>query len=145
MRWRILNRLAAPALLVPGGIAAVVFGVLYHSAEVFEKTEVSETIKIPVQFLPGGPMGGSSPFGDGPGGSASPFGDQPPSEEPAFVTKKVTRTRFVPKTEWESTLVRQMTVGGVALVRDPEAEDVDLAAGDLLQTYSGDLPALCPT
>jgi hypothetical protein len=144
MHGRILNRLAAPILLASGGLAAVVYGVVYHHVEVFEKTQVSKTIKIPVPFSPGGPIGGDSAFGE-PGSSPGPFGDGPLSQQPAFVTKKVTAIEFVSKTESEPTLLRQMTVGGITLVRDPEKEEADLEAGSLLQTYSGDLPALCPT
>jgi hypothetical protein len=64
---------------------------------------------------------------------------------PAFVTQKITRIKYVPTRELEPTLLRQLTVGGVMLVRDPAREHVALERGRLLQTYSGELPALCPT
>ncbi|MGA2618775.1 MAG: hypothetical protein ABSF26_14265 [Thermoguttaceae bacterium] len=133
--------------------------------EVFQKKEVTETIQFPMPFTPGPPGGDSplptphsplTPFAPGPaGGGSSPWGEatgpgQSPepaalANAPAFVAQKITRIKYVPVRELEPTLLRQLTVGGVMLVRDPVREQVALERGRLFQTYSGDLPALCPT
>ena len=144
MPRNLLLRSVASVLLVAVGIPAVVYGVKYHGVQVFEAKQVTEVIKIPIPFPPGGPIGGSSPWGGGPT-DASPSADGSMSESgPAFINQTVTTTRQVPKIEFEPQLLREMTVGGVALVRTDE-EVPGLARGSLRQTYSGQAPSLCPT
>lgn len=145
MRLQLFNRLLMPVLLVTGGVAFVVFGAKFHVAQVFEKKEVTETIKIPAPFSPSGGLSGTSPWGGGMSSGGTMPGNDADDEEPAFTTQKVTRTIYVPKNELEPMLIRQLTVGGVRLIRDSDAEDIALDSGKLLQTYSGDAPALCPT
>ena len=43
MRWRIINRLVLPTLLVSGGIASVIYGAKFHAAKVFEEMADEET------------------------------------------------------------------------------------------------------
>ncbi len=131
-------------LLVAAGIAAVIYGARGHAVDVFQKKEVTETIRFPMPFTPGPAGGGSSPWGEALGPGQSPQAGAF-TGAPAFVTQKITRTKYVPVREREPTLLRQLTVGGVMLVRDPAREQVALERGRLLQTYTGDLPSLCPT
>ena len=143
MRLQILHRLVAPVVLALGGVASWFWGTGHHAVEVFVKTEVTETIKVPVPMAPSAPMGGSSPWGAMMPDGTTP--GEPSQEEPAFVTQKVQVVRYVARSESEPTVVRQMTVGGVARVRDPDREELPLEPGQLVQTYTGDSPALCPT
>ena len=142
MKWRVLRRLVVPVLLVLGGVASVIHGARFHSAEVFETQQVQQTIRIPTSFGPAGPIGGTSPWGIGGEPGSAPSPDE---GGPAFITQTITRTVQVPKTLLEPTLTRELTVGGVARVAEADAELFDLEPGSLRQTYTGAPPSLCPT
>ena len=74
-------------------------------------------------------MNGAPEFGP-PGFAPPPSFFQPPPHL-AKVTKKI----FITKDELEPALIREVTIGGVALFE----------AGKLKRTYSGKAPSLCPT
>jgi len=127
----IIQRLVVPAVAALAGMAAIVCGAMYHRAPVSwqevqeqeREEEVTKTIRVPVPF---GPGGGSSPWGK------------------SFITQKVkviekvkrpvlvTRVEDMP----EPAMIREMTVGGIAL-----------GSGGLWRTYRPDEPPplLCPS
>jgi hypothetical protein len=118
--WSIVRRAISPALLLIGGVIALVYGTLYHRVPVLEETESQTTIDVPLEIpIP------------------SPYGDNSPFDSPQAVIKKtVTRIDRNIKIEPEGTIVREVTVGGVALQE----------SGAIKRTYTGDKgPALCPT
>jgi hypothetical protein len=118
--WAIVRRAISPALLLIGGVVALVYGVAYHRVPVLEETESQTTIDVPLEIpLP------------------SPFGDNAPFDRaPAVVKKTVTRIDRSIKIESEAAIVREVTVGGVVL----------LESGAIKRTYeTGKGPALCPS
>ena len=120
MWYRILR--AIPTVLVLlGGIACLLHGAAGRTIPVSEEQEIEITLPPPPFAPPGQPA-----FG-GPGGD--PFAGPPPMME------KVTENVIVTEQESEFTLIRETTIGGVAL----------LASGELRRLYSGDAPSLCPT
>jgi hypothetical protein len=120
----IVRRAILPALLVIGGLASLIYGAMFRSVPVLEERQTKTTIQIPMAFPPEGPPGEPFP----PGGP--PFGGPQP-----FLTKTVTRIDLVTVVESEPELIREVSVGGVAL----------LDSGELKRTYSGKGPALCPS
>jgi len=112
----IVRRAVLPALLLIGGLASLIYGAKFHFASVVEERERETTIEVPPPFLP--------PFGE-----ASPFGGPP------FRKEVVKEKLLVTTAESEPALVREVTIGGVALT----------PAGALKRTYSGKAPSLCPT
>jgi hypothetical protein len=121
----ILQRLVLPVLLIVAGAAAVIYGVKYHSTQVFEETEVEKSVMVPAPFPAFPPPGQFSPLGEG-----APFPDGPP-----MVSKRVTFRAQYSKAQFEPALVREVTFGGVTLRE----------SGDLWRTYTGTPPSLCPT
>lgn len=139
MRQQIFRRLITPLFLACAGIAATIHGVWFHCVQVVDEKEIEETKQIPVkpatQNLLAGGLRGSSAWGD----DSSSGGDTPgkatvSQSEPAFVVQKIKQITDVPKIEFEPSLLRELTVGGVTF-----------HAGELRRTYQGDTPALCPT
>ena len=131
--WRIVVRLILPALLLVGGIASLIYGAKYHTAPVVEEKEIEVSLAPPMGdgFLPGfeGPPGFPPPL-EGPPGLMSPMIELPPE------LMKQKQIISITKEEPESILIREITVGGVAL----------LDSGELKRTYSGEAPpSLCPT
>ena len=120
----LVRRAILPALLVIGGLASLIYGAMFRFVPVLEERETKTTIEIPTAFPPVGPMGEAFP----PGGA--PFGGPPP-----FLKKTVTRIDLDTIVESEPELIREVSVGGVAL----------LDSGELKRTYSGKGPALCPS
>jgi len=144
----ILRRALLPILLAIGGVAMILYGVLYHVTPVLEERESKITIDIPMPFQPEGP----SPFPGGP-----PFGGPPP-----MIKKTITRTDQTTIMEREPGMTREVTVGGVELrVTGAKIHDnISVLAwiekkagpvhvsGEILRTYdskSGKGPASCPT
>jgi hypothetical protein len=125
--WTIVRRAVVPAALVIGGVASLIYGAIYHSAPVFEEQETKTTIEIPTGLPPPGSFG-TVPLPNG----GAPFGGPP-----LFFEKKVvTRIDLVTVVESEPELMREVSVGGIAL----------LDSGELKRTYSGGKgPALCPS
>lgn len=145
--WRIIQRTIPPFLLLCGGVAAVVYGAMYHTVPVSEEQEIEISIAPPP--MPGFP--GQPPFEE-------PFG-APPFEEPPFGAPpdmgfppdmgappdmmgpmphgmgKIKEKIIVTEDEPEPKLISEVTFGGVAL----------LASGDIMRTYTGEPPSLCPT
>jgi len=118
--WAIVRRAILPALFLIGGVVAIVYGVSYHRVPVLVETESQTTMDAPLEIPLPPSFGDNSPFG-GP---------------PAVVKKTVTRIDRSIKVESEGTIVREVTVGGLAL------QD----SGAIKRTYTGDKgPALCPT
>lgn len=149
--WRIIQRTMPPLLLLCGGIAAVIYGAKYHTVPVSEEQEIEISLAPPsMPGFPGEPPF-EEPFGAPPFEDA-PFG-APPFEEPPFGAPpdmggppdmmgpmppgmgKIKEKIIVTEYESEPTLVNEVTFGGVAL----------LASGDIMRTYSGEPPSLCPT
>ena len=127
--WRIVGRLILPVFLLVGGIASLIYGAKYHTAPVVEEKEIEVSLAPPMVegFLPGleGPPG-FPPLLEGPPGLMPPIIELPPERQIVSITKE----------EPEPILIREITVGGVAL----------LDSGELRRTYSGEAPpSLCPT
>jgi hypothetical protein len=124
--WKRILR-ATPALLVlTGGIACLVLGTAGRTIPVSEEQEIEVELAPPPFALPGQP-GFGAPGGD-PMAGPGMFGPPPFME-------KVTETVIITEEESEFTLIRETTIGGVAL----------LASGELRRLYSGEVPSLCPT
>ena len=127
--WTIILRTTLVVLVLGGGIASLIYGAAYHTAPVSEEQEIEVPIAPPPGF---GPPGGL-PF-EGPPGEPS-FDESPSTMEPPPFLSTVTETIVVTEDESEPTLIREVTFGGVTL----------LAAGQIMRTYSGQPPSLCPT
>lgn len=155
-----LLRFAILVILFLGGLAAILYGSLWHVATV--EVEKTREISIAVPTLGGfaepssqhgGPPNaippqqpwnnGASPddidpFGGGnqPPGMENPF-EQPAARQPAPSMKfeTVTEAYVEASEEPEWAIVHEVTVGGV----------VRLANGRLKRTYTGKPPSLCPT
>ena len=130
---RILSRLIVPGLVLAAGVASVIYGAKHHVVPVEEEQEIEVSLAPPP--MPDAPEGfpGDPGF---PGGFDGPPGMFPPSfmELPphlATVKQKIIVTNEQP----ESTIVFEVTIGGVALRE----------TGKLRRTYHGDIPSLCPT
>ncbi|MBN1908724.1 MAG: hypothetical protein JW818_03210 [Pirellulales bacterium] len=150
--WRILRRGLMPVALLGVGIASLVYGVAYHTVVVWEEHEEEITIGPPPGFFegPGAPGGfddpeGTGEPGDGFGGPEDGFGPPPPGPwgppggAGAFGAppqkQTVTQVISVKKIDTEMTVLRDTTIGGVAM----------LETGELMRTYTGTPPSLCPT
>lgn len=121
---RIVRRAVAPMLLTILGLAAIVWGALFHQIPVLAEKEKETTIEVPLALPPiPGADGAAQPDG-------MPFG------MPTFV-KKTIKTMVEEKIVIsEPRLILDVSVGGV----------IRTASGELKRTYSGDAgPALCPT
>jgi hypothetical protein len=119
-----------PALLLLGGIVAIVYGARFHQAPVIEEQEREFTIKIPVPraFLPPSDSPASDPAAQIAGGPDSQ-GDE------EFITRTVKKMMAVVGDTGEPRLIRDLSVGGI----------VRLDSGELKRTYSGEAPSLCPS
>ena len=124
--WAMIRRAGFPVLLLLGGAALLAYGAKFHSLPVVEEQEIEETIVPPSRPEPEARL----------------------EPHPPTVEKQI-RIRRVTKSESEPTLIREMTVGGVALAREESIISIFgvilLASGELEQTYSGEVPTLCPT
>ena len=124
----VITRAIVPALLLLGGIAALVYGAKFHTAAVFEEKEIEE--KIP------SPFGMPPPFAKSPQGLPFPPGAAPAWPDAMdFPVQVIKHKVLVPHDQSEPALIRDATVGGVVL----------LSSGELKRTYSGKAPSLCPT
>jgi hypothetical protein len=144
----IIVRAIVPLGLVAVGIALVIYGATRHTVAVSQEHEEEMSIPIPTPFAPGPPgrEGGMFPAGpptfDGPpeAGGAGPGG--PPTDmspepwQPPQMSVKVIKKVIETTDEPESKVIREVSVGGLALS----------GSGEIMRTYSGDEgPALCPT
>ena len=141
--WMILRRAVVPLLLLTAGVSLGVYGAKRHVIPVIDEheEEVSLPISAPFGFgLPGvqgEPFPGGPAFGEGqPPGEGSPMDMPPPPPwQPQPMTTKVMKKVILTTDEPESKIIREASVGGVAMVD-----------GEIKRTYSGDQgPALCPT
>jgi hypothetical protein len=137
-------------VLLPAGLASVIYGALFHEVVVEEQKQREISIMVPM--LPG--MEEARPFEppalrQPPNEEGNPFappGVEPQRENPfenrsampappgmkmQTVTEDYVESEDTP--EW--VIVREVTIGGV----------VRLANGHLKRTYSGKSPALCPS
>jgi hypothetical protein len=115
----IVGRGILPSLVLMAGVTALVYGGWVHHAPVLEEKESQTTIDVPAAFMPPSGMQNDFPFA-----------------QPPMTKKTVTKIDRVTKTVAESTITREVTVGGIVL----------LDSGTLKQTYSGSKgPALCPS
>lgn len=139
--WRIIQRTIPPLLLLLGGVAAVIYGAKYHAVPVSEEQEIEISIAPPpMSGFPGEPPF-EQPFGEPPFG-APPFGappdmGAPPNMRPPLPPGmgKIKEKIIVSEPAPEPKLINEVTFGGVAL----------LASGELMRTYTGEPPSLCPT
>jgi hypothetical protein len=138
--WRIIQRTIPPFLLLCGGVAAVIYGAKYHTVPVSEEQEIEISIAPPpMPGFPGQPPFdepfGGPPFEDPPFGSPPDMGGPPDMMPPLPPGMgKITEKIIVTEPEPEPKLIREVTFGGVILL-----------AGDIMRTYSGEPPSLCPT
>ena len=144
----ILFRAIVPLALVAAGIASLIYGATRHTIAVSQEREEEVSIPIPMPFAPGPPgregepfppgppMPGGPPDAEGPGPDG-PRGDMPPDAwQPPQMFAKVTKKIIETTDEPESKVIREVSVGGLALN----------GSGEIMRTYSGDEgPALCPT
>jgi hypothetical protein len=128
MRASIL-RAIPPLFLVGGGIASVIYGAMYHTSPV----SVEQEIEIPIAPPPMPGFPGEPPLEEPFGGPS--FGGPPGMMPPPPFLEKVKEIIIVTEEESEFTLIREVTFGGVKL----------LASGDIMRTYTGEPPSLCPT
>jgi hypothetical protein len=152
--WRLILRTILAAGLLAGGIASLIYGARFHTAEVTEEQEIQVSILPPPGFGPPGFPGdpsfeeplGEQPPGFGPPGfpgqppfeglpGEPPFADEPAMMDPPPFMTTVKEKVIVADDESELTLIREVTFGGVTL----------LASGELRRTYTGQPPSLCPT
>ncbi|MGA2059714.1 MAG: hypothetical protein ABSG67_04475 [Thermoguttaceae bacterium] len=118
--WVFVRRGILPGLLLIGGLVSLIYGSRFHFVPVLTTETTETTIDVPVQFSQIPP-----PF---PG--AQEFGGPPQfRKQTEKITKEVTITVSEPA------LIRDVTVGGVALNKSLKIE----------RTYSGKAPSLCPT
>ena len=115
--WNYVKRGILPVLLLFGGAASLIYGSMFHTLPVLSKETTEKTIEVPVPFSPTSP-------------GAQDFGGPPQTRK-----QTVKSTELVLIQESEPALIRDMTVGGVALNK----------AHKLERTYSGKAPSLCPT
>jgi len=127
--WARILRAIPPLILLGGGIASVIYGAMYHTVPVSEEQEIEISLAPPP--MPGFP--GEPPFEE-PFGEPS-FGGPPDMMAPPPFLEKVKETIVVTEEEREFKLIREVTFGGVTL----------LASGDIMRTYTGAPPSLCPT
>ena len=137
--WTIFQRALLPIALVGGGIVLVVYGAAYHTVTVVEEQEIEIETEPPMLLGPEFP-GGDPELGGAPG--FGPPGLEPPEfappfpivhPPPEFAKRKV--KVLVTEVEREPVVIREVTIGGLAL-SEP---------GRLERTYSGKPPSLCPT
>jgi hypothetical protein len=147
--WAIILRAIVPLMLLVAGIVSAIYGVKHHTVEVVQEHEEEISIPIPTPFAPGPPGPDGQPFGEGPPGpGGEPFAEgQPPGGEPPMdgpppfwqpppMFAKMIKKTIVTTDEPEPKIIREVSVGGVALAE----------SGEIKRTYSGDEgPALCPT
>ena len=138
--WTRFRRAVVPLVLLLSAIASVIYGARYHYQPVAEEQEIEVTID-PMPF-PEGPDDGSMAFPPmGPDDETMPLDDPmgfgpPPELAGVFAPPMMmTQTVIVAEDESEPTLIREVTFGGVVL----------LATGELMRTYTGQPPSLCPT
>jgi len=139
MRQQMFRRLITPLFLTCASIVATIYGVRFHFVQVIDEKEIEETKQVPVKPAPSNllvdGLSGSSAWGDDSSSGEDASGKAKVLQnEPAFVVQKIKRIADVPKMEFEPSLLRELTVGGVTF-----------HAGELRRTYQGDSPALCPT
>lgn len=147
--WGLLQRAVLPVLLLAVGVALTVYGVRHHEVVVFEEQEIEVDLplpEMPPDMAGAGEFGGPPGFGGDPGFGGEPGFEGPPGPEgmPGDMDPfgldprdrpKVIEIVLVDKSEPETTLVRDVTIGGL----------MRLDSGELKRTYSGKPPSLCPT
>ena len=116
----IIRRAVLPGLLLIIGLASLIYGARFHHVPVLveEKSETTVEVLQPFPQVPP-PFPGAQGF-----------------EEPPQIRKQtVQRTVEVAIIESEPSLIREVSIGGVALNGSREIK----------RTYSGKPPSLCPT
>lgn len=153
--WRTVLRGLLSIVLFAGAVASLIYGAKYHFVPVSEEGEIEISIAPPPPLPPmgipgelpfetpgmGPPLGEmpppdmEQPFGEPelPGPAAPHVEPFPPGLPPFFDTIK--QKVITTEDESEPTLIREVTFGGVTL----------LDSGELLRTYTGQPPSMCPT
>ncbi len=118
--WLFIRCAILPGLLILGGLASLIYGARFHYLPVITKEAAKKNIDIPAALsqIPQ-PFSGAQGFG-----------------APAQTQKQTVRSMEVVLIKIsEPALIRDVTVGGVALNKSDKLE----------RTYSGKAPSLCPT
>ena len=129
----ILQRGLLPIVMLGLGIASLVWGAKHHILEIYEEQKIEISVAPPPEMMQLMTPPGFEGFGfEGPPGVGGmpPFMPGPPPE-----LQTVEQVVLVSEEESESQAVFEITIGGLAL----------LETGELLRTYSGAPPSLCPT
>jgi hypothetical protein len=118
--WIYIKRGVFPGLLLILGLSSLIYGSRFHSEPVLTERKTEVTIEVP----------------DVSSEIPPPFSDNPQFVGPPLMRKKtVQKTEEVAVYLTEPTIIRDVTVGGLALNKSSE----------LKRTYSGKPPSLCPT
>ena len=135
---RIILQTIPPALLFCAGIGCLIYGIAYHKLPVSAEQEIEVNIAPPPMYAPPG----GTPFDPGHGPDGRQVGlvhelamGSPPMMGPPAAATKIKEKVFVTSDRTELALIREVSVGGVTL----------LDSGQLMQTYTGEPPSLCPT
>lgn len=123
--WNLVQHAVLPTMLLGLGIASLTYGVSRHRATVLESEEIEITLAPPDMPEPPPDFGGPPGFG--------PPRFMPPRLPPEL--RKVTQIVMVGKEATEMAMIRDVTIGGLALTDE----------GELKRTYTGKPPSLCPT
>jgi hypothetical protein len=115
----VIRRLILPAFFLSAGLASLMYGARFHRVPVLAEVKTQTSIDVPE------PMQIPPPFP----------GDQGFNEPPRTRKQIVERTTEITINEFEPALIREVSVGGVALN----------TIGEIKRTYSGKPPSLCPT
>jgi hypothetical protein len=118
--WAYVRRGILPVLLIIGGLVSLIYGSIFHFLPILTKETTEKTIDVPVEFSQIPP-----PFPDG----------QNFNGPPQFRKQTIKSTEEVTIRVSEPAIIRDVTVGGVALNKSHKIE----------RTYSGKAPSLCPT
>jgi hypothetical protein len=159
----VVQRVVLPVAAVLAGVAALVYGAVYHRAPVaqqeieeqVQEEEVSKTIRVPVPVVPGGGAGLSGWAGPGrnpgPGGEAQPSegaaaadGAEAPPPGMAFITQTV---KVLESVRRSVTVTKIHDVPEPAMIFDITVGGIAWGPGGLRRTYApGEPPpSLCPT
>ncbi|NLE36430.1 MAG: hypothetical protein GX621_00225 [Pirellulaceae bacterium] len=144
---RRILRASVPILLLAAGIAMVVYGATSRSIPVVQYVEVEETITIPPPPMgfgmdPHGPPGMGQPGMDpdmDPGMDPDMMGpgmDDPWTPQAPPTKETVIRQQREVNDELEPKVILDVTVGGLTRLVD---------TGEIVRTYVGKPPSLCPT
>jgi hypothetical protein len=115
-----IKRAVIPVLLIIGGFASLFYGAKIHTVPVLADMKSEITVEVPDMQQPMQPSFPSNEQFAGP---------------PKMRKQTVEQTKQVTIIESEPSLIREVSVGGIALNDSRK----------IMRTYSGKPPSLCPT